>query len=246
MEKKNLNVLITGASTGIGAATAKLLAPGNSIHIHYNRSEKEAQECAREVEAAGGKAFLHQADLSGREGCEKLAGEMSAHSNTLDVLVNNAGGMLCRHAHDETTWDILQQTFSLNTFSAMYLTALVIPLMKNAPTANIINITSIAARNGAATSSAYAAAKGAMDTWTRGLAAGLAPAIRANSIAPGVIITPFHDKSTPPELLEKFMSVTPLGKPGYPEEIAEAVRFIINSPFLTGESIDINGGMYMR
>lgn len=246
METKNLIVLITGASTGIGAATAKLMAPGNSIHIHYNSSEKEARECARGVEAAGGEAHLHQADLSSREGCEKLAGEMKANSNTLDVLVNNAGAMLCRHTHEETTWDILQQTFSVNTFSAMYLTALIIPLLKNAEAGNIINITSIAARNGAATSSAYAAAKGAMDTWTRGLAAGLAPKIRANSIAPGVIITPFHDKSTPPELLEKFMTVTPLGKPGYPEDIAEAVRFVIGNPFLTGESIDINGGMYMR
>lgn len=240
------HILVTGASTGIGAATAKLLAPDNMIYLHYNSSREAAEAVAEEVRKAGGKALPLQADLSTDRGCAALSAAVSGKTDRLDVLVNNAGGLPHRHALDETSWEILLETFSLNTFSAMRLTALLLPLLKKSGDANIINITSVAARNGSPTASAYAAAKGALDTFTRGLAAGLAPGIRANSIAPGIIITPFHDKSTPPEQLEKFMKATPVGKPGYPEEIARAIQFILETPFMTGESLDINGGMNMR
>jgi 3-oxoacyl-[acyl-carrier protein] reductase len=239
-------IVITGASTGIGAATAQLLAPGNSIYIHYNSSREAAEGVAEKVKAAGGKAVLIQADLSGDEGCKVLAGEIGKMTDKLDVLVNNAGGLPHRHALEETSWDILMNTFALNTFSAIRLSALLLPLLKKADEGNIINITSVAARNGSPTASAYAAAKGALDTYTRGLAKGLAPKIRANSIAPGVVATPFHDKSTSADQFEKFMKATPLGKAGYPEEIARAIKFILETPFMTGESIDINGGMNMR
>jgi 3-oxoacyl-[acyl-carrier protein] reductase len=240
------HILITGASTGIGAATAKLLAPGNTIYVHFYSSRDAAEEVAGAVIKAGGTAYTFRADLSGNEGCEALAKAIGEKTDTLDVLVNNAGGLPHRHGLDETSWEILQETFSLNTFSTMRLTALLLPLLRKSGDANIINITSVAARNGSPTASAYAAAKGALDTYTRGLAKGLAPKIRANSIAPGIIITPFHDKSTPADQLDKFMKATPLGKPGYPDEIARAIRFILETPFMTGESLDINGGMNMR
>jgi 3-oxoacyl-[acyl-carrier protein] reductase len=240
------SIVITGASTGIGAATALELAPGNTIYIHYYRSADAARDIAGKVEKAGGKAVLIQADLASNEGCEKLAREVKSDTDILDVLVNNAGGLLKRHGLDETSWETAVDTFSLNVFSAMRTTALLIPLLRKSGGGNIVNISSVAARNGSPTASTYAAAKGAIDTFTRGLAAGLAPDIRANSIAPGIILTPFHDKSTPPEQLEKFMKSTPVGHAGYPEEIARAVRFILESPFLTGEAIDINGGMNMR
>jgi len=240
------HIAITGASTGIGAATSRELASGNTLYIHYNSSKEAAEKVAEEVRSLGGTAFLVQADLSTDEGCQKLADEISARTGELDVLINNAGGLLYRHALEETTWKIAYETFALNVFSAMRVTALLLPLLKKKDQTNIINMTSVAARFGSPTASTYASAKGALDTYTRGLAKGLAPNIRVNAIAPGVILTPFHDKSTSKEQLEKFMNATPLGHAGQPEDIARAVRFILETPFITGESIDINGGMNMR
>lgn len=239
-------IVITGASTGIGAATAKELAAGNTLFVHYNRSKDAAEEVAKAVEEAGGTPLLIQADLATDAGCGKLAEEVKAHTDTLDVLVNNAGDLLDRHSLEETTWDIATRTFELNVFSVMRVTALLLPLLKKAAKANIINMSSVAARNGSPTAITYASAKGAVDTYTRGAAKGLAPNIRVNAIAPGIILTPFHDKATPKDQLEKFMKATPVGYAGQAEEIARAVRFILDTPFMTGETIDINGGMNMR
>ena len=240
------NIVITGASTGIGAATAQELAAGNTLFIHYNRSQSEAEQVADAVKSAGGTPVLIQADLATDAGCTKLSEEVRAHTDSLDVLVNNAGGLLERHSLEGTTWDIAERTFSLNVFSVMRVTALLLPLLQKPEQANIINITSVAARNGSPTAITYASAKGAIDTYTRGAAKGLAPSIRVNAIAPGIILTPFHDKATPKDQLEKFMKATPVGYAGQPEEIARAIRFILETPFMTGETIDINGGMHMR
>ncbi len=239
-------IVVTGASTGIGAATAKELAAGNTVFVHYNRSKNEAEAVAKAVESGGGTPILIQADLATDAGCGKLANEVKSHTDTLQVLINNAGDLLERHSLEETTWDIATRTFELNVFSVMRVTALLLPLLKNADKANIINMTSVAARNGSPTAITYASAKGALDTYTRGCAKGLAPNIRVNAIAPGIILTPFHDKATPKDQLEKFMKSTPVGYAGQPEEIARAVRFILETPFMTGETIDINGGMNMR
>lgn len=239
-------IVVTGASTGIGAATAKELAAGNTVFVHYNRSKNEAEAVAKAVESGGGTPILIQADLATDAGCGKLADEVKSHTDTLQVLVNNAGDLLERHSLEETTWDIATRTFELNVFSVMRVTALLLPLLKNADKANIINMTSVAARNGSPTAITYASAKGALDTYTRGCAKGLAPKIRVNAIAPGIILTPFHDKATPKDQLEKFLKSTPVGYAGQPEEIARAVRFILETPFMTGETIDINGGMNMR
>ena len=239
-------IVVTGASTGIGAATAKELAGGNTVFVHYYSSKNEAEAVAKAVETGGGTPILIQADLATDAGCGKLADEVKAHTDRLDVLVNNAGDLLERHSLEETTWDIATRTFELNVFSAMRVTALLLPLLKKNEKANIINMTSVAARNGSPTAITYASAKGALDTYTRGCAKGLAPNIRVNAIAPGIILTPFHDKATPRDQLEKFMKATPVGYAGQPEEIARAVRFILETPFMTGETIDINGGMNMR
>jgi 3-oxoacyl-[acyl-carrier protein] reductase len=240
------HILITGASTGIGAASAKELAEGNTIYIHYNHSEEEAQQVAEEVRRREGTPVLLKADLSTDDGCTRLAREVERQTDSLDLLVNNAGGLLGRHSIEETSWEIAQATFELNVFSAMRLTALLTPLVRKGQEPLIIYITSVAARTGSPSATTYAASKGALDTYTRGVARALAPDVRVNAIAPGIIFTPFHEKSTSEEQMRKFMNAIPLERGGEPEEIARAVRFIMETPFMTGETVDINGGMYMR
>lgn len=239
-------ILITGASTGIGAATARRLAANNEIVIHYCRSEEAARQVADQVRQQGGRPFLVQADLATQQGCRSLVDAVAQKYGKLDVLVNNAGGLIERCAAREIRWDLLEQVFSLNTFSAMYISSLCVPLLEKGEDPCIVNITSIAIRHGAPTATIYGAAKGALDVFTRGLAKELAPAIRVNAVAPGVIDTPFHQKYTSPERLAQFRAQTPLGRLGTADEVAQAIVFCIENRFLTGETIDVNGGLFMR
>ena len=239
-------ILITGASTGIGAASALELASGNEVFIHYNSSKDEAELVAAGVQAKGGTPHLVQANLMVAEGCESLYNEVANRTDTLDVLVNNAGGLLERHTVKDMNWDLMERIFALNTFSTMLMTRLCIPLLEKGTNPNVINMTSIAMRSGAPTATIYAASKSAIDSYTRGAARELAPAIRVNAIAPGVILTPFHDRYTSAERLEAMRENTPMGVHGVSEHISSAVRFLIENTFITGETIDINGGMFMR
>jgi 3-oxoacyl-[acyl-carrier protein] reductase len=239
-------IVITGASTGIGAATARMLAEGNNIFIHYNESREAAEQTAAEVQEHGGTAHLVQADLYGEAGCDALYAEVAVMTNRIDVLVNNAGGLVQRRSVGELDWSLMERVFSLNTFSTMLLTTLFLPLLEKGTDPCIVNITSIAARHGAPTATVYGAAKGAIDSFTRGAAAELAPKIRVNAVAPGVIDTPFHERYSTPARMEKFRSSTPLDRNGRPEDVARAIRFLVENDFITGETIDVNGGLFMR
>jgi len=239
-------ILVTGASTGIGAATARLLAAGNLIFVHYHSSTAEAGRTAGAVAELGGEAVLLQADLSTEKGCRDLMSEVSARSDRLDALVNNAGGLIRRVPARELEWALMLQTFALNSFSAMLVSRLAIPLLEKGTNPSIVNISSIAVRTGAPTATIYGAAKGAVDVFTRGLARELAPAIRVNAVAPGVIRTPFHDKASTPQFMESSRQNAPLKQLGEAAQIAEAIRFLIDSEFVTGETIDVNGGLFMR
>ena len=240
------SILITGASTGIGAETARLLAEGNDIFVHYFSSGAAAREVAAEVETKGGRAHPIQADLSTDDGCRQLVDAVAAQTDKLDVLVNNAGGLIERKSVGEISWDLMAQIFALNTYSIMMVTSLCLPLLEKGADPNIINMTSLAIRHGAPTATVYGAAKAAVDSFTRGIARELAPRIRVNAIAPGVILTPFHDKVTSADQLETFRSNNPLQRNGQAIHIARAVEFIIANDFLNGETIDINGGIFMR
>ena len=240
------SVLITGAGTGIGAATARQFAPGNEIIIHYCSSEAAAAAVAADVAAAGGTPHLVQADLSVESGCQSLAARAAECCGKLDVLVNNTGGLVRRCAARELDWKLMSDVFALNTFSTMKMSSLCIPLLERGNNPCIINITSIAARHGAPTATIYGACKGALDSFTRGLAKELAPAIRVNAVAPGVIDTPFHDDVTTPEKMDEFRALAPLKRVGEPAEIAAAIVFLADNLFTTGETIDVNGGWFMR
>jgi 3-oxoacyl-[acyl-carrier protein] reductase len=240
------SILITGASSGIGAATARHLAAGNQILIHYHASSDAAQGVAADVQAAGGTPHLVQADLSREDGCRTVAEFAAGTCPRLDVLVNNAGGLVRRAAADQLDWQLMQEVFALNAFSAMMMSSLCVPLLEQGDNPCIVNLTSIAIRHGAPTATIYGASKGAIDVFTRGLAKELAPRIRVNAVAPGVIETPFHRQVTTPERLAQFQAATPLGRNGRSEEIAHAIGFLIDSPFTTGETLDVNGGLFMR
>ncbi|MBC7188957.1 SDR family oxidoreductase [Candidatus Aerophobetes bacterium] len=239
-------ILITGASTGIGAETARVLAPGNEIFVHYNTSKEKAEGVAKDVEERGGKAYLLQADLTREEECIKLVDEVSKKVPRLDVLVNNAGGLIRRQSVRELEWSLMLETFALNTFSVMKISSLCIPLLEKSDSPCIVNITSIAMRHGGPTATIYAASKAAIDSFTRGMAREVAPKIRVNAVAPGVIETPFHEKVSTPEQLEKWREDNPLKRNGKPYHIALTIKFIIENDFLNGETIDVNGGLFMR
>jgi 3-oxoacyl-[acyl-carrier protein] reductase len=239
-------ILITGASTGLGAETARFLAKDNEIFVHYNASEGPARQVAENVVNSGGKAHLLHADLTAEAGCRKLVETVSEKTDKLDVLFNNAGGLIRRTPAKECEWALMQEVFALNTFSTMMITSLCVPLLEKGDKPCIINVTSLAIRHGAPTATTYGAAKGAIDVFTRGAAKELAPNIRVNAIAPGVILTPFHDKVTKAEQLETWRGNTPLKRHGEAAHIARAVEFLIENEFITGETIDINGGLFMR
>jgi 3-oxoacyl-[acyl-carrier protein] reductase len=239
-------IVITGASTGIGAQVARLVAEGNNLFIHYNASREAAEQTATEVQERGGTADLVQADLFTEAGCDALYSQVSVRTNRIDVLVNNAGGLVRRQAVGELEWSLMERVFSLNTFSTMLLTSLFVPLLERGTDPCIVNISSIAARHGAPTATLYGAAKGAIDSFTRGAAAELAPKIRINAVAPGVIQTPFHERYSTPERMERFRQNTPLLRNGQAIDVAKAIEFLIENDFITGETIDVNGGLFMR
>jgi len=238
-------ILITGASTGLGAATARLLAPQNKIIVHYYSSKEAAEKVAKDVKESGGDAFLIQEDLTSEEACIRLVKKVADRYSKLDILINNAGGLIRRQAAQELEWKLMLETFSLNTFSTMKISSLCIPLLEKGEDPNIINVTSLAARNVSSSATIYGASKGAIDSFTRGLANELAPKIRVNAVAPGVIDTPFHKASTP-ERIKKFKEATPIKRIGETIHIAKTIKFLIENDFITGETIDVNGGLFMR
>jgi 3-oxoacyl-[acyl-carrier protein] reductase len=239
-------ILITGASTGIGAETAQLLAEGNMIFVHYNASKEAAEQTAAEIQARGGTAHLVQADLRSEAGCDALYTAVSVMTNRLDALVNNAGGLVRRQSVRELEWELMEEVFALNTFSAMLLTRLFVPLLEKGTDPCVVNLTSIAIRHGAPTATLYGAAKAAMDSFTRGAAKELAPQIRVNAVAPGVIETPFHQRYSTPQRMREFSESTPLKRNGQAAHVARTIQFLIGNDFLTGETVDVNGGLFMR
>ncbi len=240
------NILITGASTGIGAACAEALAKNNTIIVHYNQSQTAAESVCEAIKTGGGEALSFQADVSTEQGCQSLCNYAAQQCGKLDVLINNAGGLIKRGPAVDLNWTLVDDIFKLNVYSVFEITAGCIPLLEKGEAPCIVNMTSIAQRHGAATATAYGASKAAIDSFTRGLAKELAPKIRVNAVAPGIIATPFHDKVSTPEWMEEMKTKTPLGRNGEVADITSAVNMLIDNTFITGETIDVNGGLFMR
>lgn len=244
-------VLVTGASTGIGAAIARAFgAAGANVGVHYNRSHAEAQQVAADIEAAGGRAHLIQADVSEAAQVAAVMDAMLGAFGRLDILVNNAGALIQRSSIADATDALFSEVMRLNLDSVFQLCRAAIPVMRAQGSGNIINMTSIAARTGGAGGSVmYATSKGAVSTFTHGLAKELAPdQIRVNAIAPGVILTPFHERYSTPQMIAAMVETIPMKRAGTAEECVGAAFFLASdalSSYVTGQIIEVNGGQYM-
>jgi len=248
---KGKAVLITGASTGIGAAAAVAFGRnGARVAVHYNRSQSEAQKVAAEIEAAGGEALLVQGDLTFSEMCKTIVEKTVSGFGRIDVLINNAGALIQRTPIETVSDDLFDQVLYVNVRSTLMCSAAATKRMRDSGGGNIINVTSVAARHGGGPGAVlYAGSKGFISTMTRGLAKELVKdKIRVNAVAPGVIYTPFHERFTSPQVLEAFKALIPMNRIGTPDECAGAFLFLASeqmSGYITGQIIEVNGGQYM-
>jgi len=243
-------VLITGASTGIGAALARgFAAQGAHVAINYHSSEAAAEALAREIRSAGAQALLARGDVTDPAACARIVAETADHFGRIDGLINNAGLMLGRVPSLEASDEHISSVIDLNVRSVISVTRAAAPWLERRG-GFVINTTSIAARNGGAGGAVlYAAAKGFVSTLTRGHAKELiGRKIRVNGVAPGVIATPFHDRYTNEQQLEAQRLTIPMGRVGTPEECVGAYLFLASemlSGYIIGQIIEVNGGQLM-
>lgn len=243
-------VLITGASTGIGAALARAFAAqGALVGLHYNSSAEAANAVARDIEAAGGSVVLLRGDATKSEDMARVVDEAAGAFGKLDGLINNAGGMVARVLYENLTDAHYDAVMDLNGRSVLAATTAAIPHLKKQG-GFIINTTSIAARTGGtAGSGIYGSSKAFIASVSKGLALELGKfGIRVNSVAPGFIQTPFQDRYALPGQSDNVARAVPLGRVGTPEDCVGAYLFLasdILSGYVTGQMLDVNGGQAM-
>lgn len=242
--------LVTGGSTGIGAAVAKALAgQGSSVAVHYHASEAAAHEVADDIEGRGGAVFLVGGDVRQQKACVDIVEKTAAHFGRIDGLINNAGGMLGRIPFVESDEAHDRDVVDLNSHSVLWVSRAAIPWLKKAGGV-IINTTSIAARNGGGGGAIiYAASKGFVSTITRGLAKEfVGDRIRVNAVSPGVILTPFHERYSNEDQMKGMVGTIPMGRAATAEECVGAYLFLASeslSGYVTGQIIEVNGGQLM-
>lgn len=250
MVLKDQVALITGASSGIGYATAvAMAAEGARVGINYHKNQSGAEHAAEEIRKAGGDAITIRADVTSRAQVQAMVDAVRNQWGRIDILVNNAGDLLSRHTLADMTEEYWNQVMDLNLKSVFLCIKAVWEEMAARRDGCIVNVTSIAGRNGGGLGAvAYAAAKGGVLTYTKGIARELAPHnIRVNAVSPGIIATPFHERYSPPELFSKLVAAIPMKRAGTSEEIASVIVFLASpaAKYLTGETIEINGGLLM-
>ncbi|MDA0748574.1 MAG: 3-oxoacyl-ACP reductase FabG [bacterium] len=244
--------LVTGASSGIGRAVALALAKdGASVMANYNRNRNAAESLRDEIRAAGGTAHTIQADVSNAGAVQHMLDRtLETFNGQLDILVNNAGEWMDKAPIAECPEELWDRMMNVNLKSVFLCCRAAIPTMQKQKNGSIINITSVAGHSGGGGGTVpYGAAKAGVNTFTKGLAKELAPdGIRVNAVAPGVIDTPMQHKHSTPEQLDRFSGAVPLKRLGKAEEIVGAVLLLASDQgsYITGEIIDVNGGLLMR
>jgi 3-oxoacyl-[acyl-carrier protein] reductase len=244
--------LVTGASGGIGQATAVELARrGADVAVHYFRNKDGGLATEKQVQEAGRRALLVGGDVTREDEVKALAGATLAHFGRVDILVNNAGDMLGRKPLLEISAEQFRAVMDVNVTSTLFCTQALAPGMIERKSGTIVNMSSLAAQNGGGPGAgAYAAAKAAIMTLSKAFARELAPhGIRVNCVSPGLIDeTSFHARFTPRDAFEGIIKGIPLGRAAHPREVATVIAFLAGdeSSFLTGETVEINGGALMR
>jgi 3-oxoacyl-[acyl-carrier protein] reductase len=247
---KGKRALVTGGGQGLGyAITELLLEAGADVAIHYFSSENGACELKSSAEKQGRRAEVFRADLTREAEASNMVNSAAGFLGGLDILVNNAGDLVQRRALQEVDMAFWQRVMDVNVTSMMFVTRASLSWLVKAGQASIVNLSSLAGRKGGHSGSlVYSTAKGAVLTWTRALANELAPkGVRVNAVAPGLILgTRFHATHTTSASAQATIQQIPLGRAGTPADVARAVAFLASEydGFITGATLDINGGVY--
>jgi 3-oxoacyl-[acyl-carrier protein] reductase len=251
LDLSNKVALITGASSGIGAASAKALAAlGADVAFTYHQNQGGAEKVREAIAQTGRKAIAIHADVRTTDQIQAMVTQVNEALGPINILVNNAGSLVARKANVEMSDELWNDVINLNLTSAMACTRAVAPSMIERKSGAIINVVSIAAHSGGGPGAgAYSAAKAGLIALTKSQAKELAPhGIRVNAISPGTIDTPFHEVFSTPEMIKSTIATIPLGRIGTPEDCAKVVAFLASdaASFVVGETIEVNGGQLMR
>ena len=239
-------VLVTGAGVGIGRSIALgASAAGATVGVHYAHSQDGAKAVVSEIAARGGKAHPLQGDLTRKADAERVVKEFCARAGRLDGLVNNAGGLVERSMIADLDMALLHRLVAVNVETALLTSQAALPHLREAGGGSVVNITSIASFQAVSSAAHYAAAKAMLTSFTRSMAVEWAgDNIRVNAVAPGVILTRFHQIHSSAQRLDQMLASTPMGRHGEPDEVAGAVVYLLSdaSGFVTGANLDVNGG----
>ena len=248
MSIENKVVVVAGGARDIGRAVSETLArKGAKVAFTWCNSASDGEATLDAIHAAGGSAISVRGDMTKQEDVENLlARANSEFGDSIHALVNVTGGLVARKPLAEMSEEFFEGVMKLNVTSAFLLCKTMVPSM--GPGGSIINFSSQAGRDGGGPGAlAYGTSKGALMTFTRGLAKELGPAgIRVNCVCPGMISTAFHDRFTKDEVRKNVAAGTPLRREGEAQEVADLVAYLASSEssFITGASLDINGGLY--
>ena len=243
-------VLVTAGAQGIGLAISeRMIEAGAHAAVHYHSSADSAQVLVAKARSNGLNACAIHADLTQQAEAQQLIQEVDEKLGGLDVLINNAGSLVARETLemvDEVFW---REVLDVNLTSCLWVTQAAVPLLYRNPHSSIVNMASLAGRKGGhAGSLVYSTAKGAILTWTRSLATELGPrGVRVNAVAPGLILgTSFHNTHTTEASAQATIAGIPLGRAGNADDVARAVVYLASEydGFISGATLDINGGIY--
>lgn len=244
------NVLITAGAQGIGASITKhFINCGAHVAIHYFSSADTADELVAYATSKGQKAVAIKGDLTKENDAVAVVSKTIAALGSLDILINNAGSLVARKMLSEMDIEFWQKVMDINLTSMMFVTKAALAHLAKNDTSSIVNLASLAGRKGGHPGSlAYATSKGAILTFTRALSAELGPkGIRVNAVAPGLILgTSFHNTHTTKESAAATTASIPVQRAGNASDVARAVLYLASEydGFITGATLDINGGVY--